>query len=424
MSAAPPAVAQQAGEGGVRRPFRGLFAGDAGTPTENGQHMSVSFSALGAYDDNVFAGERGSANPRFQRPGVYSSLTTGLVYSNRSERQAVDANLSGAFRFYPEDQSLSSTQQAGSVSYGTRVGRTSIQLSQMLLRAPRFGFQGFPTIDPVTDSALGLGDLEFGTNDFDVALRQVLRLASAASVARTFGPRSSVSFNYAFRHTDFADGGPSLTTQRGGGQYDLQLTRSASLRLGYGYRQFTLAGTDERTGVHDINVGINYQKALSFSRRTTLQFNTGSSVMNRRNRTFVRLTGSADLEHEIGRTWTALVAFRRGLRFIDGFTEPALSNSVSAQVGGLVTRRLDVSANIAYVKGLSGVGDDGTNQRFSTYASTLTVRYALSQLLAVYTQALRYHYVFGDGIALPEGFDRTIGRSGVRFGLTSNIPLF
>lgn len=424
MSAVSPAAAQQAGEGGVRRPFRGLFAGDTGTPTADGQHMSVSFSALGAYDDNVFAGERGRTNPQFQRPGVYSSLTTGGVYSNQGDRQSLDASVTGAFRFYPEDQSLSSTQQVGSISYGTRLGRTSIQLSQLLLRAPRFGFQGFPTIDPLTDSALGLGDLEFGTNDFDVALRQVLRSASAASVTRAFGSRSSVSFNYAFRHTGFPDGGPSLTTQRGGGQYDRQLTRSASLRLGYGYRQFTLAETNEATGVHDINVGINYQKALSFSRRTTLQFDTGSAVMNRQDRTYLRLTGSADLEHEIGRTWTALVAFRRGLRFIDGFTEPAFSNSVSAQVGGLVTRRLDVSANVAYVKGLNGVGDDGTNQRFSTYAGTLTIRYALSQLLAVYTQALRYHYVFGDDIVLPEGFERSIGRSGVRFGLTSNIPLF
>lgn len=424
MSAASPASAQQAGEGGVRRPFRGLFGGDSGTPTENGQHMSVSFTALGAYDDNVFAGERGSTNPQFQRPGVYGAMTTGLVYSNQGDRHSFDATGTAAFRYYPDQDAVSSTQQMGSIAYGMRLGRTSLQLSQAAVRAPRFGFQGFPELAPIDGSSLSTEPLAFGTNDFDLTLLEMVRLASGASVTQTLSSRSSLSFNYSLRHTRFPDGAPDVTNQQGGGQYDRQITRGASLRLGYGYRQFGVASPNGQTGVHDINVGVNYQRALSFSRRTTLHFDSGSSMVARQGRTFIRLTGVADLEHEIGRTWTARAAFQRGVRMIDGFAEPAFSNSISAQVGGLVARRIDVSGNVAYVKGLTGIGEDALDSRFTTYAATLTVRYAFSPILAAYTQVLRYRYVFGEDVQLPAGFDRSVERGGARFGVTSSIPLF
>ena len=59
--------------------------------------------------------------------------------------------------------------------------------------------------------------------------------------------------------------------------------------------------------VHDINVGMSYGRALSFSRRTSLQFSTGSTIMVSQNftaaesdpRARFHLLGNAVLVHEL-----------------------------------------------------------------------------------------------------------------------------
>ena len=86
-----------------------------------------------------------------------------------------------------------------------------------------------------------------------------------------------------------------------------------------------LYGPDEATRLHSFDVGIDFHKALSLSRRTTLSFGTGTTAFADVNGTHIYATGNATLTRELGRTWFATAAYNRDVSFLSTFREPVLS---------------------------------------------------------------------------------------------------
>jgi hypothetical protein len=168
---------------------------------------------------------------------------------------------------------------------------------------------------------------------------------------------------------------------------------------------------------------------LSVSRRTHFSFSTGSAAYatdptpldpSGRELTY-HLIGSARLTHEIGRTWTGQLSYRRGVDFHEGFAAPFLSNAAAAALGGLLSRRLSFSTGVNYSFGSVGVR---TGNDYSSGSATAQLQYAITRMVAVYSTYFYYQYRFDKLVALDPRFARSLERQGVRVGLTMSLPLF
>jgi hypothetical protein len=179
--------------------------------------------------------------------------------------------------------------------------------------------------------------------------------------------------------------------------------------------------------MHNVNAGVDYSRALSFSRRTSFSFGTGSAIAvservtgdegGRRAR--AHLTGHAALVHELGRTWTTSLSYTRGFRTRDGLDQLYFSDAVTAHIGGLVNRRLSLAAQASWANSSREFG--GGNHAGKSASAQAT--YALGQFLAFYASYVYYQYRFDEQVPLDARLPRALDRQGVRVGVTTSIPL-
>ena len=172
---------------------------------------------------------------------------------------------------------------------------------------------------------------------------------------------------------------------------------------------------------HSVNIGVNYRKPLSQSRRTYLRINTGSVIADQVGGQRIQVTGLASLVHQMGRTWSAQGQYRRQVGYLDGFVRPVFSDSANVGIQGLMTRRVDVAVNANYITGTDGLGQGSA--RFDSYSASARVRRALTRTLAGYVEYLFYHYNFDEAADRPVGLPRKFNRNGVRVGLSLWLPL-
>ena len=201
-------------------------------------------------------------------------------------------------------------------------------------------------------------------------------------------------------------------------------------RLGYGY---TTAEYSQRVGflpqdIHHLDAGVDYGRALSISRRTRVSFSTGSAILSGSGETFggqtsgfsYHLTGTADLTHEMGRTWTARMSFRRGIELHEGFAQPFLSNAVTGGLSGLLSRRLLFGMGADYVSGNVGLT---SGAHYTSKAAHASLEYALSRRLALFGRYVYYQYEFDGLVGMDPRLPRALDRQGVRVGLSTSIPV-
>jgi hypothetical protein len=175
------------------------------------------------------------------------------------------------------------------------------------------------------------------------------------------------------------------------------------------------------TESHDIDLGIDYHRSLSFSRNTTISFGSGSSALTGQQRTVYVITGQTTLAHSIGRTWSATASYRRGLDLLDGFAGPALSSTASANVGGSLSRRIAFSSRAAVSKGQIGL--TGEDRGYLTASATAGLDVTLGRRAAFDAQYFYYRQRFGSGVTLMPALSNGMDRQGVRVGFTLRAPL-
>jgi hypothetical protein len=206
------------------------------------------------------------------------------------------------------------------------------------------------------------------------------------------------------------------------------LSRNLSLRTGYARQQSEYAGRLGEYVYETYDIGLDFQKALSVSRRTTLAFATGGSAFqdvgdNAGNRRYY-VTGGARLNHEIGRSWLASAAYDRSVQFIDALLQPTLTDSFSGGVNGLISRQLEFSSGVQGSIGRIGFGDQTTNRgSFDTYQAFASLAYALSRWASVNASYSYYQYRFDSITLLPTGIARNFDRQSVRANLNLWAPL-
>ena len=409
----------------VRRPYRGLFAPPA-DPSVSTQSLDVTFNLSGAYDDDSYANDATDVS-LYRQSGWYAGASAGLAYSRPGERLAFAAGGDAGLNWYDTRDDMLGAYRARAALSVAAARRTRVRAAQSFAYAPeyRLALFGAPLTLP--------GALDpFGAvvPDLDLYRLRNYRTGSELSLTQGVGRRSSLEAAYALLVADYTDDRFDYRAQSGGGRFLHQLTRHANVRLGYFYNVagYLQRGTARDQRVHNIDAGIDYGRALSFSRRTSVAFSTGSAVLVRddlsrpqANSDLVyHLIGSAHVRHEIARTWTAQAGYRRGVDFHEGFNDPFAVDAVNGSIAGFASRRVRLGAAADYARGTIGID---TSNRFESLSATAGLEYALSRNYAVYGRYLYYRYDFDNDVALDPRFLRALHRQGARFGLTASFPL-
>jgi hypothetical protein len=425
-------VSAQSSEGGqqseVSRPFRGLFGSGAST-TSNKSLIFVG-SLYGGWDSSVLADQPGSTvNAGDATSGSLAGVTAGLVYRYDGRRFDFGANVDTSARYYPQQQDLNSGAYYGGIGMNIELTRrTRLGLNQNIGYQPVYQLSLFPNLgDPVLGAPPVPSNLDYAASRSSGWIYD-----SGVSLDRQLSRRAQVS---AFYRRGMSDFDVSSTTdspafdvnyQSGGFRFTRDLARGVALRVGYTYRTGDFQNAvddadDSATDAHEIELGVNYGRQLSFSRRTTFSFSTGSTLFEVAGHRNFTVVGDAALRHQFGRNWMSSIAYNRGVGFFTNFSGPTLSDSVSARLDGLFGQRWMFSLDGGLSSGRVYGADEDALSRFTTYTTRATMQYAFTAYLASYAQYAYFYYDFPRSPDLPVGGE--FDRNSVRVGLSLSVPL-
>lgn len=415
----------------VERPYRAVFGSDL-PALQRGQRLLTRMSLFGSYDDNVVGDQAPSpALLATQTGGYYSGATVGLEYERRGRRFSLGSDLGSSFRYYPRLQDLNGASPYVSLSLNATMGSVTLAASQRLEYTPYYSLSFTPAIPTgiVPGEEIHSGGLSGGGDGNRVALdqRKAYGFNTSVGLTQKFNQRNSLAAVYWLHRRDFTSlSQADLSTQRGSLTYRHQVTRYAALRLGYGLEQGKYQGgraAAPDTRMHLLDIGADYRRPLSFSRRTLLDVKFGSTAIEGglvAGRVY-RVIGDAGLTHEIGRTWQLAGVYHRGAGLVEGLAQPVFSDAVHARLGGFANRRTEVTLESGYTEGEVGV--TGYRNPFTSLNASARVQWALTSKLALFTDYLYYRYKFDGSYALPSGLSPNFNRQGVRVGLTTLLPL-
>jgi hypothetical protein len=402
----------------AERPYRGLFGGGVG---EAEQLLTLNASLGGGYDDNIFMESNVGGtptDPRAAQSGSYALASGTLNYSFNKSRLAFGASAGVSTRRYSESSEDLVTAYGGSIGGSFRfTERQSLTFSQAVNYQPYLNMIQFPALfEPE------LGQDRLASLDAVTALTDYYSYNSTVGYTARLGRRDNFELGYSRRVDDFETENSDYTARGGHARYTHEVSRGLGLRVGYGYNEGRYpAAADARTlQWRTWDVGVDFARALSFSRRTELSFATGTSAVADNNQTYYRFTGEARLNREIGRTWNATASYRRGVEFVAAFSEPFLSDGFSVGFGGMLNRRLQFGSAVGGALGSVGVGAE---QNYDTYYASATLTYGVTRYMGLGTEYFFYRYRFDETVGLPSGMSRHSNRQGVRVYLSLWAPL-
>jgi hypothetical protein len=406
------ALAQEGVAPGTR-PYRGLFAaGDPNPP----HRLGVTWSAFGVRDGNLTADTR-SFSPMTQLDGSYGDASMTLTYISRKDRFSILANGTGNGRYYNRPEQLTQFGGNGNITLSFDLGRnkeTKISIFQATSYQPYFQLN-FLNILPSqpTAAAANAGSPQYNA----LTNRDSREYDGVATLVRSWGTRTTLSFDYNYRHTTLSDSPAPFRWQLGTATFRRKLTKYAALRLGYGYGQARdgTVSTAPTVVNQNIDIGMDYARPLSFSRRTTITFSSGSSIVSDGVRQYFRVLADAGLTREIGRSWALTGNYHRGVQYVEGIVGPLYADTAQMRAHGLITRRIDLGVSGAYTNGeigLSAVAND-----YVSYTGAVDLHIALSSMLSISTQYAYYYYDFNQATVIP-GVPGTLRRNSLRVGLS------
>jgi hypothetical protein len=393
------------------RPYRGIFAGGMG---DSGQSLTAQATLSGGYDDNVLAQASNNTSVRNAQEGSFGQFSGGLNYVFTAGRGSLTAAAGTAQRYFPSlERDYFKTYNA-SVAGSLQVTETpAISLHQSAGYRPVTFLDAFPS---AADPTLVVPDAPTEP-DFVPISSQYISYGGGADLRHQLSQRNSFSTSWDYQATDKRD--TQFWRQSAGATFRVGMTRDLSLRLGYRYTQ---ARYDDRiTEVHRPDLGLDFMRALSLTRRTSLTFGVGSEATVYQDRTRINAVGNANLVHEIGRSWTAGVSYQRGTYFVETLSEPVSGDSGSVQVNGLITRRLNFSA---VASGSNGQMGFGTGRQFDSYRGSLSLSTAITRFMNVGVDYAYYKYVFDPAVVLEPGLAHDVNRQSIRAHVSLWAPIF
>ena len=401
-------------------PFAGLFGGDRDADAR--QALTLNWSGYGGYDDTVLdQSVQLAADPRFQTSGEYGGLSLGLGFARNAGGNRFNFEGATGVRAYGATRDISAPTYTMSTGFALAPARrTTIVGSVGASYSSFYQFAPFLAVDPG-------GSANVPTYGFAAADQESLATSATIGLSQQLSSRMSLSTNVGWNRTRLQsaavdairlEGRSASLAVRG------NVSRDLGFRLGYGFQDGhfgELPAIQTVAEVHNLDVGLDYNRALSFSRRTTLAFGSGSSIVQSHDRVrhFV-LNGQASLTHEIRRTWTASLAYVRGTQFVHGFNDVVISDGVTAGLGGLLSPRLQLSTSAGYSTGQVGLAAD--RPRYGSYTGSGRLTVALSRVLGMYAQYMYYHYDVPPTSSAFGVLPPRLGRQALTLGLNGTLP--
>jgi len=412
-SAQPPP--QQAAPQGSRptRQTRGLFGGGVG---DTSQSLMLNLSFGGVYDEDLTPGGR---PPRQDGTG---SANVDYSFGYEFGRLSVGASAGSSAHYYPAVSNDVILGHRAALSASFKITeKTMLSVNQRFSYRPHrvtsfypLGLAGEPGLGPVSDPAF---DPAFG-----ITTDNYLDFGTTVNLAKQVSRRGSLNLDYSRNQSNLttASGRQVFQSLRGGFSYSV--AKGLALRAAYGrdFRGGTVAGQSRwRTQV--IDAGVDFNRALSISRRATLAFGTGATAIDNSGRRRYFATGAADFNYEIGRSWTATLSYRRQVQFIDTIADPLIGDSVTIGVGGLLSRRLQLNSFVGSRMGRFGIATTGPEFRSSHAGINLSV--AIARYLAINANYSYFTYRAGSGAVLPVNIRPRMDRQSLRVTLNAWVPL-
>jgi hypothetical protein len=439
LAATDASAQQQGARPRAERPYRGLFGGGVGDAQQllditllvgAGVVEGVPVDALdpllppqGAEPsvdaDTSIAGSAVSFGSSERR--TYGNVMTRLSYALTRPRVSVGATAATEGRYFR----TATPEYVG--DYNGALG-VSLQMSERLEVRVNQGV----AVHPYTALALPaplmdplLGGMSLAGQDVATRREDYVSYMGGGDLAYMLSPRSSLSFSHSYHASDFTTEASDLFSRATSGRLRVGVSRGLGLRLGYGLNEGRYATATGPTVVraHTLDAGVDFNRAISFSRRTRVAFATGTAALADGGRTTFHLVGNASVTQEIGRTWDLSVAFNRGFQFVERFREPFFSDSMTAGVSGLVTRRLQARSGISGTFGNTDVTGGGGDFRYHTYQTASALVLALSRHVGFQIEHVYYLHRFAAATPLAPGLARDLDRHGLRANVILWAPL-
>jgi hypothetical protein len=427
------AAAQQNPTGG---PFTGLFAG---TSKDQPHMLDVRGSAFTAWDDNVLATAPGASGaigyPGLVQPGIASGFNASVVYGYRTSgtRSSFRLNADGSVQEY------ASSAGTGTISFQSYNVGASLRERLTPKIASTFGivasYAPFYQYVPILKST-GNEDSPVGADyGFAVESQFVRSTTASASLEDRLSKRSSLVGGVSWAQQVLPS--EDLTTEIRGASltFNHGITRKLNFYVGYGVQQTFYHQPNTTLAPYTSNamtIGLGYGDGLTikFARHYTLSLSASASVLKNgdvksvattgQNTAFV-VNGAAVLSRSIGRTWSATLAYTRGVNYAVGFPVPYNMDAATAGIGGPVVGRLYFSAGAGASRGQQVFSAPGAGTMVA-YSGSARLMYGIFKNLGLYGQASYYKYSIPDPIQV-FGFLPQLDRRTVMVGVTAWLPL-
>jgi hypothetical protein len=393
--------------------------------------LDCSLSVVEAYDSETPSEYVGIVPPETLLSG-YSTMFIGTAdYRWRGRSVEIGAGGQSVFRHYLDLEDTAALSQSGAVGLSARLGaRTTFLANQSVAYSPAYLYGLFPSTTATEPGAAIPTAPNYVVDD-----SESMSYDTTLTLTRGLSRRSRLSASGNYQFTDFMHETPFRPDLRSGGLHGallLDVSRNTTTRIGYEFRTGTFeSGADViatqravSATENGIGVGLSHVRPLSKTRSLTFSADLGWSSVNvpdspasadaggRLN----RVSGKVALDAQLTSGWRARAAWQRGLEYIADLTQPVFVDGVMGEVGGLVSRRIEVLAAARYSSGASALNRGADT--FDTHSADLRIRYGLTQSLAIYGEYLYYFYDFRENRRLAPGIPPVLDRNGVRVGFT------
>jgi hypothetical protein len=411
----------------VQGPFAGLFGG-----TSQATH-SLDFrgSLFGAYQEVFLPPEEEEVamlDPQFQKSGTFAgaSGTLNYTYGRRGDHAFFNVAGHGSVADYsvrPDVPQYTAGVSTGTGLSGQITPKVRYSASAAASYSPYLGYA------PFSSSTIGSVDSTYLPPQFGFAATNSpnVPVSGSAELTDQLSKRSSLSATLgAQKLFVLDDASRGAEGWNGRVLFSHRPFRTLGFHVGYRWLEYRYSDSDEIARNSGLDAGFDFGDALTvpLGRRTTASFSgaiTGARTTS--SPTYYALTGTAEILHSMGRTWSSSAEYHRSLGFIDLFSQPVLSDSVSGSVAGLVAPRVSASSHVGWTHGRVGVGSVRTGTLAAVFASsTLTV--AVSRRLGFYTQYVYYRYEVPAGPFTRLDLPSSLSRQAVSVGLSIWVPIF
>jgi hypothetical protein len=390
------------------RPYRGIFASGM---DDSGQSLTATGTLSGGYDDNVLADATHRNSIRAGQGGALTQFSGGLAYALNGQRGTINSALGTSIRYYPSIQD--NYYKAYNASLGGQL---------QLLRKPNWtayqsvAYQPYTFLSALPESDDPAGASSIPEPDFIPIATQFIAYEGGSNYQQQLSARTTWSMLYSYRATDRND--RRFWRQTGGSSLSVGLNRYVSFRAGYRYTEGHYEG--HLVQAHRPDVGIDFNRALSLTRRTSVTFGAGTEAVVVQGVTRFQATGNGQIQHEMGRSWLLAGRYERGTYYMDTLAEPAFGDSATLSLGGLLTRRIQFQANASATVGQAGFA---LNRNYDMYRGSMTISTALTRFMNVGVDYAYYRYSFDDQIVLDPGLPHDVKRQSIRAHVTLWAPL-